>query len=74
MSSIPEMEYRLITHERGLKSVANSTRRDATDLLSLAPRIPIRTDVEAFPLAQANQALGLLKASKLKAAGVLTIP
>jgi propanol-preferring alcohol dehydrogenase len=74
MSSIPEMEYRLITHERGLKSVANSTRRDATDLLSLAPKIPIRTEVEAFPLAQANQALGLLKASKLKAAGVLTIP
>ncbi len=74
MSSIPEMEYRLINQERGLKSVANSTRRDATDLLSLAPKIPIRTEVESFPLAQVNQALGLLKASKIKAAGVLTIP
>jgi len=74
MSSIPEMAYSLIYHERGVRSVANSTRRDAMDLLSLAPRIPIRTEVEAFPLAQANQALGLLKASKIKAAGVLTIP
>jgi propanol-preferring alcohol dehydrogenase len=74
MSSIPEMAYSLIYHERGVRSVANSTRRDASDLLSLAPKIPIRTEVEAFPLAQANQALGLLKASKLKASGVLTIP
>jgi len=74
MSSIPEMAYSLIYHERGVRSVANSTRRDATDLLSLAPKIPIRTEVEAFPLAQANQALGLLKASKIQAAGVLTIP
>jgi len=74
MSPIPEMEYGLLYHERCVKSVANSTRRDATDLLSLAPKIPIRTEVEAFPLAQANQALGLLKASKIRAAGVLTIP
>ena len=74
MSSIPEMAYSLIYHERGVRSVANSTRRDATDLLSLAPRIPIRTEVEAFPLEQANKALLLLKESKIRGAAVLTIP
>ncbi len=74
MSPIPEMAYSLIYHERGVRSVANSTRRDATDLLSLAPKIPIRTEVEAFPLEQANKALLLLKESKIRGAAVLTIP
>lgn len=74
MSPIPEMEYRLIYGERCVKSVANSTRRDALELLSLAPKIPIRTEVRAFALEQANQALTLLKESQIKGAGVLTIP
>jgi propanol-preferring alcohol dehydrogenase len=74
MSPIPETEYPLIYHERVLRSVANSTRQDARELLSLAPKVPIRTEVEAFPLSQANAALALLKESKIRAAGALTIP
>jgi propanol-preferring alcohol dehydrogenase len=74
MSPIPEMDYRLIYEERSVKSVANSTRRDALELLSLAPKIPIRTEVEVFALEQVNQALALLKESKIMGAGVLTIP
>jgi propanol-preferring alcohol dehydrogenase len=74
MSPIPEMEYRLIYGERSIKSVANSTRQDARELLALAPKVPIRTEVQTFPLEQANQALVLLKESKIKGAGVLTIP
>jgi propanol-preferring alcohol dehydrogenase len=74
MSPIPETEYPLIYHERVLRSVANSTRQDARELLSLAPKVPIRTEVEAFPLSQANAALALLKESKIRAAGVLTVP
>jgi len=74
MSPIPEMAYSLIYQERGVRSVANSTRRDAQELLSLAPKIPIRTEVEAFPLELVNKALALLKESRIKGAGVLTIP
>ncbi len=74
MSPIPEMDYNLIYGERTLRSVANSTRQDAEELLHLAGEIPIRTEVEVFPLAEANHALQLLKAGKIRGAGVLQIP
>ncbi len=73
MSPIPEMDYGLLYGERRLRSVANSTRRDAEDLLELARRIPIRTEVQAFPLEEANQALQLLKQGGINGAGVLTV-
>jgi propanol-preferring alcohol dehydrogenase len=73
LDRIPEMDYSLLYGERTLRSVTASTRKDAEELLALAGRIPIRTEVETFPLAQANQALQHLKASRLRAAGVLTI-
>ena len=74
MSPIPETEYSLLYHERVLRSVANSTRSDASELLSLAPRVPVRSEVQAFALEQANQALQLLKESRINGAGALTIP
>ncbi len=74
MSPIPEMDYSLLYHERGVKSVANSTRKDAQELLRLAPTIPIRIEVEPFPLDGANRALLLLKESKVRGAGVLVLP
>jgi alcohol dehydrogenase, propanol-preferring len=74
MSPIPETEYPLLYHERVLRSVANSTREDAKELLSLAPRVPVRTEVTAFSLEQANQALRLLKESRINGAGALVIP
>ena len=57
MSPIPEMKYSLIYGERTLRSVANMTRQDAEELLQLAGQIPIHTEVEVYPLAEANLAL-----------------
>jgi propanol-preferring alcohol dehydrogenase len=73
MSPVPEMDYSLIYHERTLRSVANSTRQDVRDLLELAAAIPLHTETEIFPLAEANRALQLLKAGKINGAGVLEI-
>jgi alcohol dehydrogenase, propanol-preferring len=57
MSDIPSFPYELLWRERVLRSVANLTRRDGEELLAVAARIPIRTQVRTFPLAQANEAL-----------------
>lgn len=73
MSRIPEMDYGLIYHERILRSVANSTREDVRELLRLAAEIPVRTEVQTFPLAEANRALQALKHSEIRGAGVLTV-
>ena len=73
MSPIPEMPYGLIYHERTLRSVANSTRQDAKELLSIAAAIPIQTEVSLYPLEKANQALQALKASQIDGAAALTI-
>jgi propanol-preferring alcohol dehydrogenase len=73
MTPIPEMPYDLLYEERTLRSVANSTRNDVTGLLDLADRIPIRTEVEEFPLEEANNVLLKLKQSELKASGVLKL-
>lgn len=71
MSPIPSLPYEIIYGERVLRSVANSTRQDARDLLSLAAAIPVHTDVSVFPLAAANEALAALKASRFAGAAVL---
>jgi len=74
MSSIPELNYSLLYGERTVRSVANSTRADAEGLLQVAPQIPIRTEVESYPLEQANQALERLKQSAVRGAAVLEVP
>ncbi|RME84711.1 MAG: zinc-binding alcohol dehydrogenase family protein [Caldilineae bacterium] len=71
MSSIPEMPYSLLYRERTVRSVANSTRQDARELLELAAEIPIRTDVTVFPLEQANEVLLAMKESRFKGDAVL---
>jgi propanol-preferring alcohol dehydrogenase len=73
MSPIPQMPYDLIYYERTLRSVANSTRQDAEELLQIAAQIPIRTEVHAFPLREANRALQALKASQIDGAAALHI-
>jgi alcohol dehydrogenase, propanol-preferring len=73
MSPIPAMEYKLLYGERTLRSVANSTRQDVRELLDLAAEIPVRTEVEQFPLIQANDALMKLKRSEIQGSGVLQI-
>jgi propanol-preferring alcohol dehydrogenase len=74
MSPIPEMPYSLLYGERTIRSVANSTRRDAEELLQLAAEIPIHTDVERYPLAEANAVLQRLKRSQIQGAAVLQTP
>ena len=71
MSPIPQMDYSLLYHERHIRSVANSTRRDAQELLRYATTIPIETHVQVFALEEANEALLALKESRLDASGVL---
>ena len=73
MSPIPEIPYDLIYHERTVRSVANSTRQDAEDLLKVAAEIPIQTEVRTFHLTQANRALQALKASQIDGAAALNI-
>ncbi|MGB6865439.1 MAG: zinc-dependent alcohol dehydrogenase family protein, partial [Candidatus Aminicenantaceae bacterium] len=72
MSPIPEMDYvKYLYHERTLRSVANATRKDGNKLLKIAAEIPIKTTTQVFPLEEANQALQLLKDSKIDGAAVL---
>ncbi len=73
MSDIPSFPYRLLWEERTIRSVANLARRDGEELLAIAPRVPVRTEVETFPLAEANEALRRLREGKIQGAAVLTI-
>jgi alcohol dehydrogenase, propanol-preferring len=71
MSDIPSFPYEILWGERVLRSVANLTRADGEQLLSVAPRVPVRTHVEAFPLEQANEALATLRAGGVQGALVV---
>jgi propanol-preferring alcohol dehydrogenase len=73
MSDIPSFPYDLLYQERMIRSVANNTRRDGEEFLSLAAEIPIRTRVQVFPLSEANRALNALKNDAIPGAGVLRI-
>ena len=72
MSDIPSFPYALLWQERSICSVANLTRRDGDEFLALAPRVPVRTEIEEFPLEKANEALRRLRAGELQGAAVLT--
>ena len=71
MSDIPSFPYELLWGERVLRSVANLTRRDGRELLELAPRVPVRTHVTAYPLERAPEALDDLRAGRLVGAAVV---
>ncbi len=73
MSDIPVFPYRLLWGERMVRSVANLTRRDGTELLAIAPEIPIRTEVQLYSLEQANQALESLRSGRVHGAAVLVM-
>jgi propanol-preferring alcohol dehydrogenase len=71
MSDIPRFPYSLLWEERELLSVANLTRKDGLDFLALVPQIGIVTKTTQYPLEQANQALGDLRAGRFEGAAVL---
>ncbi len=73
MSPIPSFDYQLLYQERVIRSVANNTRKDGEDFLRVAAQIPIRTRVQAFPLAEANRALNALKNDAIPGAAVLRV-
>ena len=71
MSEIPAFSYDLLWEERMVRSVANLTRQDGDEFLEIAPRVPVRSKVEVFPLAEANQALERLRSGQIEGAAVL---
>ena len=73
MSDIPSFPYAGLWNERVITSVANLTRRDGEEFLKIAPRIPVKTKVETFPLEEANNALDRFRAGKLDGTAVLLI-
>ncbi len=73
MSEIPSFPYDILWGERMVRSVANLTRQDGEEFLALAPQIPIQTEVTAFPLANANEALEALRNGQIQGAAVLII-
>jgi propanol-preferring alcohol dehydrogenase len=71
MSDIPSFPYSLLWQERNVCSVANLTRQDGQEFFAVAPRVPVKTTVETFPLSEANEALERLRRGKIKGAAVL---
>ena len=71
MSDIPQMPYEILWGERTLRSVANLTRADGEEFLALAPLVPVRTEVETFPLGEANEALDRLRSGRIRGSAVL---
>jgi propanol-preferring alcohol dehydrogenase len=71
MSPIPSFPYDILWQEREIVSVANLTRRDGAEFLALAPKVPVRTIVRSYPLAEANRALADLREGRVTGAAVL---
>jgi alcohol dehydrogenase, propanol-preferring len=71
MSDIPRFPYHLLWGERVVRSVANLTREDGEALFAAAPRAHVHTEVTAFPLEEANEALERLRSGRLQGAAVL---
>jgi propanol-preferring alcohol dehydrogenase len=72
MSDIPTFPYDVLWGERMLRSVANLTRSDGEEFMTLAPEVPVRTEVSEYPLESANQALDDLRAGRVTGAAVLS--
>jgi alcohol dehydrogenase, propanol-preferring len=73
MSDIPSFPYEQLWGERLLGSVANLTRQDGEEFMALAPRVPVRTEVEVRPLEEANEALDSIRDGSLRGAAVLKV-
>jgi len=73
MSDIPSFSYDLLWGEREIKSVANLTRKDGEEFFNIAPKVPVKTEVETFTLEQANEALEKVRNGKINGAAVLVM-
>ena len=73
MSDIPAFPYELLWEERSIRSVANLTRADGEKFMALAPRVPVRTEVETFSLSAADEALERLRSGAVTGAVALSV-
>jgi alcohol dehydrogenase, propanol-preferring len=73
MSDIPSFPYEILWEERTLGSVANLTRADGDEFLSLAPQVPVHTELTTYPLEEANAALEDLRHGRFRGAAVLAV-
>ncbi len=73
MSDIPSFPYALLWEERVVRSVANLTRQDGEEFLAIAPQVPVRTEVQVYPLEEANRALEDLRGGRVRGAAVLQV-
>ncbi len=73
MSDVPSFPYSLLWEERIIRSIANLTRRDGEEFLSLAPKVPVKTDVTTFSLEQAGEAIASLRNGQVVGAVVLSL-
>src|SRR5205823_6201470 len=73
MSDIPSFPYSLLWQERVIRSVANLTRQDALEFLTIAPKVPIKTHVQSYAIGEANRALDDLRGGRVTGAAVLTV-
>jgi propanol-preferring alcohol dehydrogenase len=73
MSDIPAFPYELLWGERSVRSVANLTRQDVRELLELAPRVPVDTEVSTYSLTEARTALEDLRAGRFAGSAVIDL-
>ncbi len=73
MSSIPSFPYSILWGERVLRSVANLTRKDGELLLEIAPKVPVKTLVTVFPLAELNEAIDKFRKGQIKGTAVIDL-
>jgi alcohol dehydrogenase, propanol-preferring len=73
MSDIPSFPYEILWHERTVRSVANLTRLDGEEFLPLAESVPVRTEIQTYPLSDANQALDEIRHGRVRGSAVLVI-
>jgi propanol-preferring alcohol dehydrogenase len=71
MSDIPSFPYAQLWEERHIQSVANLTRQDAHEFLTIAPQAGVKTEIMRYPLERANEALSDLRDGRLQGAAVL---
>jgi propanol-preferring alcohol dehydrogenase len=73
MSDIPSFPYNILWEERSIESVANLTRKDGTEFMDLAPKVPVESSVTVYPLEEANEALNDLREGNFEGSAVLQI-
>jgi propanol-preferring alcohol dehydrogenase len=73
MSDIPSFPYDILWHERRIQSVANLTRQDGEEFLTLAPKVPVRSEIQTYPLEETNQALDDLREGRLSGSAVIVV-